>query len=224
MVIRRLSDGREWVHAPARADSTFLPASTFKIVNASIALETGVVDGPDDRFGWDGIERGVAAWNQDHTLRSAMAASAVPVYQEIARRIGPDRMAEWLDRIEYGNADIGGGVDRFWLTGDLRTSARDQVEFLSRFATGATAFSPRTVDLVSEMIRTDEGPGWALHAKTGWADVAEIGWWAGWTRVGGEIHVFALNMAMTDVDSAPRRISVGREALAAVGALPAARE
>ncbi len=72
-----------------------LPASTFKIPNSIIALETGVVEDPDkDVFKWDGVTRSIEAWNKDHTLRSAIAVSAVPVYQEIARRIGPGAHAE----------------------------------------------------------------------------------------------------------------------------------
>lgn len=220
LVVQRLSDGRTWIHAPSRADSAYLPASTFKIVNAAIALETRVVGGADDPFAWDGVERSVEAWNRDHTLKSAMAVSAVPVYQEIARGIGAERMASWLRRVDYGNADIGGGIDRFWLSGALRTSALDQVDFLTRFVGGATAFSPPTVDAVADLIRVDEGPGWSLHAKTGWADEAGVGWWTGWVRRGDETYVFALNMAMEDVAEAPTRIDIGREALVAVGALP----
>src|SRR5438046_4315806 len=86
-----------------------LPASTFKIPNSLIALETGVVADPDkDVFEWDGIKRDIAAWNSDHTLRSAIAASVVPVYQEIARRIGLERMQHYVDLLDYGNHDIGG--------------------------------------------------------------------------------------------------------------------
>ncbi len=72
-----------------------LPASTFKIPNALIALETGVVQDPDkDGFKWDGVTRSIEAWNKDHTLRSAIAVSAFPVFQEIARRIGEERMKQ----------------------------------------------------------------------------------------------------------------------------------
>jgi beta-lactamase class D len=72
----------------ARSRLAFLPASTFKIANSIIALETGVVTDPDkDVFKWDGTVRNFPDWNRDHTLRSAIAASALPVYQEIARRI-----------------------------------------------------------------------------------------------------------------------------------------
>lgn len=221
MVIRRLSDGREWVHNPARADSAFLPASTFKIANAAIALETGVASGPEEAFPWDGVEREIEAWNQDHTLRTAMAASAVPVYQVVARRIGEERMSEWLRRIDYGNADIGGGIDRFWLIGDLRTTAWQQVDFLTRFATGETPFSAGTEASVADMLVNGSGEDWVLYGKTGWAFEVELGWWVGWTEYRGETYLFALNLDMpAGATDAPKRVSIGRAALVAVGALP----
>ena len=113
-----------------RSGEAMLPASTFKIPNSVIALETGVVGDPDkDIFKWDGVVRSIEAWNRDHTMRSAIAASAVPVYQEIARRIGAERMQKFVDLFEYGNRDIGGGIDQFWLTGNLRIDPVQQVDF-----------------------------------------------------------------------------------------------
>jgi beta-lactamase class D len=221
MVIRRLSDDREWVHNPERADSAFLPASTFKIANAAIALEIGVVSGPDEPFPWDGVERQFPAWNRDHTLHSAMTASAVPVYQEVARRIGAERMAEWLRRLDYGNADTAGGLETFWLTGDLRVSARQQIDFLARLITGALPLSRETVARLTRMLVAESGPGRALHGKTGWAFEAELGWWVGWTEVDGERYVFALNMDILDARAdPPKRHRIGRALLEATGAWP----
>jgi Penicillin binding protein transpeptidase domain len=108
-----------------RSGEDKLPASTFKVPNSLIALETGVVADPDkDVFKWDGVTRSIEAWNKDHTLRSAIAASAVPVYQEIARRIGAERMQKYVDLLDYGNHNIGGGIDQFWLTGEMRIDPR----------------------------------------------------------------------------------------------------
>src|SRR3984957_10939421 len=93
-----------------RSGEAKLPASTFKIPNSVIALETDIVGDPDkDIFKWDGVTRSIEAWNRDHTLRSAIAASAVPVYQEIARRIGAERMQKYLELFGSGTRDIGGG-------------------------------------------------------------------------------------------------------------------
>src|SRR4029453_4069567 len=126
-----------------------LPASTFKIPNSVIALEIGVVGDPDkDVFKWDGVTRSIEAWNKDHTLRSAIAVSAVPVYQEIARRIGAERMQKYVDLFDYGNRDIGGGIDQFWLTGNLRIDPVQQIDFLDRLRRGVLPVSKRSQDLV----------------------------------------------------------------------------
>ena len=123
-----------------RSGEAKLPASTFKIPNSVIALETGVVGDPDkDVFKWDGVTRSIEAWNNDHTMRSAIAVSAVPVYQEIARRIGAERMQKYVDLFEYGNRDIGGGIDQFWLTGNLRIDPVQQVDFVDRLRRGTLA-------------------------------------------------------------------------------------
>lgn len=220
LLIRRLGDGREWVHDPSRAGTPLLPASTFKIANAAIALETGVVTGADELFPWDGRQRELEAWNRDLTLGEAMATSAVPVYQEVARRVGSERMAEWLQRLDYGNGDIGGGLERFWLDGALRISAREQVDFLERLLTGDLPLSQRTLDELTTMLRLDGGDGWALYGKTGWASAVDLGWWVGWTVQGEERYGFALNMDMSLMEDAPKRISIARRALVEVGALP----
>jgi beta-lactamase class D len=220
MLVRRLSDGHEWWHDMDRVERRFLPASTFKIVNAALALETGVVAGPDEVFPWDGTARDIPSWNADHTLSTGMAASVVPVYQEVARRIGVARMSTWLERLGYGNADTGGGIDRFWLDGDLAVSAREQVEFLERWIRRDLPLAPATLDRVDAMLVQPSAPGTVLRAKTGWAGAADLGWWVGWVESDGEVWVFALNMDMTEVSNAPRRIEVGTAALRGVGALP----
>jgi beta-lactamase class D len=131
-----------------RSGEAKLPASTFKIANSLIALETGVVEDPDkDVFKWDGVTRSIEAWNRDHTMRSAIAVSAVPVYQEIARRIGEARMQKYVDLLEYGNRNIGGGIDQFWLTGDLRIDPMQQIDFVDRLRRGALPISKRSQDL-----------------------------------------------------------------------------
>src|SRR3954447_5180918 len=136
-----------------RSGHAFRPASTFKIPNSLIALETGVVGDPDkDVFKWDGVKRSIEAWNQDHPLRSAIAASAVPVYQEIARRIGTERMQKYVDLFEYGNRNIGGGIDQFWLAGELRIDPIHQIDFVDRLRRGVLPVGKRSQDLVRDIL------------------------------------------------------------------------
>jgi len=113
---------------PERCAERFIPASTFKIVNALIGLETGVIPDPDYTIQWDGATYDVPAWNQDHTLRTAMQNSVVWYYQELARRVGRDKMQPYLDAANYGNRDISGQIDSFWLEGGLKISPNEQID------------------------------------------------------------------------------------------------
>src|SRR5438477_12764376 len=103
-------------------------------------------------FKCDGVVRSIEAWNRDHTMRSAIAASAVPVYQEIARRIGQERMQKFVDLLEYGNRDIGGGIDQFWLTGNLRIDPVQQVDFVDRLRRGVLPLSKRSQELARDIL------------------------------------------------------------------------
>ncbi|MGH8030732.1 MAG: penicillin-binding transpeptidase domain-containing protein, partial [Arenimonas sp.] len=112
-----------------RARERFLPASTFKIANALNALESGLVRDEFQALRWDGVDRGVPAWNADASLASGMRDSTVWFYQALARGAGRPAMQVLVDRLDYGNRDVGGGLDRFWLDGELRISAAEQVVF-----------------------------------------------------------------------------------------------
>ena len=85
-------------------DSSYLPASTFKIVNSLIGLQTGKISNDSMVIKWDGVKRRVDDWNKDLTMYKAFRVSAVPYYQEVARRIGKDTMQFWLDSLKYGTA------------------------------------------------------------------------------------------------------------------------
>ncbi len=129
-----------------------------------------MVEDPDKEvFKWDGVTRSIEPWNRDHTLRSAIAASVVPVYQEIARKIGPERMQKYLDMFDYGNRKIGGGIDQFWLTGDLRIDPMQQIDFVDRLRRGALPVSKRSQDLVRDIMPVTKVGNATIRAKTGLA-------------------------------------------------------
>jgi beta-lactamase class D len=196
-----------------RSGEPKLPASTFKVPNSLIALETGVVEDPDkDVFKWDGVKRPIEAWNKDHTMRSAIAASAVPVYQEIARRIGQERMQKYVDLFEYGNRDIGGGIDQFWLTGNLRIDPVQQVDFLDRLRRGTLPISKRSQDLVRDILPVTKVGDSVIRAKSGLLGAergqASLGWMVGWAEKGAAQTVFALNMDCTEPRLVPERMAL----------------
>ncbi|MEW5875449.1 MAG: penicillin-binding transpeptidase domain-containing protein [Candidatus Zixiibacteriota bacterium] len=189
------------VYNMERAAEPMIPASTFKIPNTIIALETGVASGADFTLPFDSVASPPQpwwpeSWRRSHTLRSAFQNSVVWFYQELARRIGPRRMEEYLRRLDYGNQSIGGGIDRFWLDGDLRISALQQVDFLRRFYSGELPVSGSTVDIVKDIMILEDSAGHRLSGKTGTASIEEdntLGWFVGSIAVGDSAYYFALN-------------------------------
>ncbi len=207
-----------------RSGEAKLPASTFKIPNSVIALETGIVGDPDkDVFKWDGVTRSINAWNRDHTLRSAIAASAVPVYQEIARRIGAERMQKYLDLFEYGNRDIGGGIDQFWLTGNLRIDPFQQVDFVDRLRRGALPVGKRSQERVADILPVTKSGDSIIRAKSGLlgAEIGKpsLGWMVGWAEKGSAITVFALNLDVREPRHIADRMILTQACLADIGAI-----
>jgi beta-lactamase class D len=207
-----------------RSGQAFLPASTFKIPNSLIALETGVVEDPDkDVFKWDGIKRDIEAWNRDHTMRSAIAASAVPVYQEIARRIGAERMQHYVDLLDYGNHNIGGGIDQFWLTGEMRIDPIRQIDFVDRLRRGVLPVSKRSQDLVCDILPVTRFGASLIRAKSGLlgAEIGKptLGWMVGWAEKDGKQTVFALNLDIREPRHIAARMTLTQQCLTDIGAI-----
>lgn len=225
--LKEIATGREYVVNPEDVDRATLPASTFKIVNSLIGIETGVVKDPSDLFPWDGVERPIKAWNQDLSLAQAIKVSSVPVYQELARRIGKERMERYLSILGYGRGGISAGIDQFWLRGDFGVTPREQVEFLTRLYQGKLPLAERTQKLVKGMILLGEREGVRLSGKTGtvvFQDQRRIGWLVGWVKSGdGRVGVFSLRIRSTDPgeEFLSLRISLAKRYLSLSGfALP----
>lgn len=215
---------------PTRSGEAILPASTYKVPHSIIALETGVVTDPDkDVFKWDGVTRAFPGWNKDHTLRSAIAASAVPVYQQIARRIGEERMQKYVDLLDYGNHNIGGGIDRFWLTGDLRIDPIQQIDFLDRLRRAALPVSKRSQELTRDILPVEKADEAVIRYKTGLIGIDDrteagkvrpsIGWLVGWAEKAGQQTVFALNLDIREPRHTAARMKIAQLCLADIGAI-----
>jgi len=138
-----LQDQTYYVYNPTQCEKRLSPASTFKIAGSLIGLETGTAD-EKTVVPWDGHPE----WNKDHTLASALANSVTWFYQKMAVRIGSGRMQDYLHRIGYGNEDIQGGIDTFWLGSSLQISAVEQVDFLAKLYADKLPFSMKTTGLV----------------------------------------------------------------------------
>ena len=220
-VLYNLKADKYFIHNEERANQAFLPASTFKIPNSLIALETGVIRDEKEILPWDGIDRGVTAWNKDHNLRSAIKVSAVWVYKDLARKIGKGRIQYWVRKIEYGNQKTGEKIDAFWLTGDLQITAMEQISFLKRFYTEELDITKRSIRIVKDILVEEKTAEYTLSAKTGWATITdpEIGWYVGYVEKGEEVYFFALNLDIHKNSDAKKRKTLTRKILKIAGVL-----
>ncbi len=195
-VMYDLLDDSYYYYDSARCYKQFTPASTFKIPNSIIGLETGVIIDENFIIPWDGVVRKVDAWNYDMDLKTAIKVSCVPYYQELARRVGAEKMQEMVNLLNFGNKNISGGIDSFWLTGELQVSQTEQIDFLKRLYKEELPVSKRSMDIVKKIIILDDTKGYILRGKTGWGDDegVNIGWLVGWVEKNGNAYFFATNI------------------------------
>ena len=193
-------------------DSAYLPASTFKIVNSLIGLKTGRIINEKMVIPWDGITRSYAAWNKDLTMEEAFKVSAVPYYQEVARRIGRDTMQQWLDSLHYGNHKIGSRVDSFWLDNSLKITPDEQLGLVKQLYFEKLPFDRRTMDIVKKVMIQENNANYLLAYKTGWGhreNGNSIGWVVGWIEENRHPYFFVLNIEGShDVDVVPIRKNI----------------
>jgi beta-lactamase class D len=174
-----------------------LPASTYKITNSIIALETGVVQSDSTLFKWNGEERRLKIWEQDMIFKDAFHYSCVPCYQEVARKIGVNRMNKYLDKLDYGNMKVDStNIDLFWLEGESQINQYQQIEFLKRFYNSELPISQRTETIMKRMIVIEEDETYKLSGKTGWSvrDGNNNGWFVGFVEIKENTYFFATNV------------------------------
>lgn len=188
---------------PEQCSERLLPASTFKIMNSLIGLETGVIPDENHVIAWDGTQYDISSWDQDHTLKTAIQNSVVWYYQELARRVGRERMQSYIDAVGYGNKDIHGPIDIFWLNGTLKISADEQEEFLRRLYEADLPFSERSMKIVKEILILEKADTYQLSGKTGSGqlDGLYVGWFVGYVEEENNVYFFATNIQGTSSDA-----------------------
>jgi beta-lactamase class D len=207
------------------------PQSTFKIPHALAALDAGVVT-ESEVVKYDGHPVDFPAWQRDHTLATALRFSVVWYFQEMARRLGPEREKKYLAQFEYGNGDASGGLTTFWLGSTLAISPDEQERFLVKLFTGRLQVGSRAAETVTRLLKQPDGrvvnatgehdfgspwpAGTVVSAKTGagpTGDGRAVRWIVGHVSRGSRAWVFVSNVvgatdlpAMAAVDQASRAL------------------
>ncbi len=219
ILIYDAQQNRTYQHNPQRNATAFLPASTFKILNSLIALETKVIADENAILTWDGITREVPEWNQDLSMKKALKLSAVWFYQVLARRVGHAHMQQWVTKVGYGNQNIGGkeDIDKFWLAGKLRITPQQQIQFLRRLYQNDLPFSQRSIAIVKNMMINGQTLDFTIRGKTGLAGDGkvkpQIGWYVGYLEQNENVYFFATNIDIRSQKDRAARLELTRRCL-----------
>lgn len=194
------------------------PASTFKILNSLIGLETGKISDEKMIIKWDGVERDRKEINQDLTMEQAFKLSSVPYYQEVARRIGRDTMQQWIDSVYYGNQNTAGPIDSFWLNNAIKISADEQLGLVKRLYFEQLPFQKRSQQIVKKVMLQEDNSLYKLSYKTGWGfdeKGENIGWIVGWEEENRHPYFFVLMIETPDpiFDMRTKRMSLLKDIL-----------
>jgi beta-lactamase class D len=222
------ADGEITVYNMKLDTMRFSPVSTFKIVNSLIGLQTGIIVDENMLIKWDGKIRfypnGDTAknWNKDMNMTEAFKTSCVPYYQEVARRTGSDTLKQWIDSLGYGNRNISGPIDSFWLNGKLKISPDEQLGLVKKLYFDQLPFRKTVQQQLRDVMLQEDNTAYKLSYKTGWGygdDGNAIGWMIGWIEENKHVYFFVtfIKAPGRDTDIAAVRMNITKSILKQYG-------
>lgn len=195
-------NSKEWILSDTlniKAES--LPASTFKIINLLIALETNTIKDEKEIIKWSGKTDTVKYGNRpeiyhDMSIKEAFEISAGWVFIELAKKIGKEKYKKYLSACNYGNLNLTEKNDDFWNFGNFAISPINQVEFIKNLYEENLPFSKRNIEIVKRVLITEETVDYKISAKTGWTREknTNTGWWVGYIEANENTYFFATRL------------------------------
>lgn len=179
------------------AEKRVSPDSTYKIALALNGLEEGIITTEENEMKWDGIENSFNEWNKNHNLNSAMKYSVNWYFQNIDSKIGKGKISDYLNKISYGNKQIGFDIKNYWLENSLKISPVEQVEFLKRLYKNEFDFDIKNVNAVLNSIRISDN----FYGKTGTGMIngkTVNGWFVGIIGQEDNTYIFAARISAKD--------------------------
>nr|WP_234994514.1 penicillin-binding transpeptidase domain-containing protein [Pedobacter caeni] len=179
---------KKWLYSDAvDAKIPMQSASTFKIINLLIALETGTIKDENEIIPWPGkTDTALYGYRpeiyRDISVKEAFEVSAGWAFIEIAKKIRRPVYLSYLKQSGYGNLDLSEKGDDFWNFGPMKISPENQISFLLKLYEGKTPFSKRNTELLKKVMITESNAEYVLRSKTGWTrtEGQDIGWWVGY--------------------------------------------
>jgi len=169
------------------------PGNTFNLFNAMVALETGALTNENMVIKWDSVVSPVKEWNQDANVKTAFQTDNEPFFKEVAKRIGKDRMKQWINQVGYGNKEMGEKQDNFWQNQSLKISSDEQLGLLKRLYFGQLPFRQSVQESVKNMLIKENNTAYTLAYQQGKiknGSGPEDAWVIGWIEENRHLYFF----------------------------------
>jgi bla regulator protein BlaR1 len=140
-----------------------------------------------------------------------MKSSVNWYFQELDQATGIDHLQAYLSQIGYGNENVSGGVDSFWMESSLKISPVEQVLLLRSFYFNQFGFQEPNIQTVKNAIALEEKDGALLSGKTGTGAVNHKetnGWFIGYVEAKGNMYFFATNIQGKDHSSGSKAAEI----------------
>ncbi|RDW15819.1 BlaR1 family beta-lactam sensor/signal transducer [Oceanobacillus arenosus] len=177
------------------------PNSTYKIYSALFGLESNIITDGNSTLRWNGEKYPYASWNMDQDLDTAMADSVTWYFQELDEKMPLRTIQSNLKKIGYGNYDVSGGIEQYWLESSLKISPVEQVQLLEAFYSNKFGFKEKHVQTVKDTLLLEDNDDLQLSGKTGTGTVngrSINGWFIGYVEEKDNTYFFATNIQHKD--------------------------
>lgn len=179
------------------ASTRIPPNSTYKIYDALLGLESGIITPEHSTFTWNGEPCPFDSWESDQDLTSAMHNSVNWYFQAIDSQAGFQSVKTFLQTINYGNQNTGTNLNLYWTDFSLKISPIEQVELLQNFYQNNFHFDRKNIQAVKNALLLSTTSSGSLYGKTGTGRVngKDVnGWFVGYIESDNNTYYFATNI------------------------------
>lgn len=208
------------IHNMEHASLRTSPNSTYKIYDALLGLEAGIITPENSAMAWNEVDYPFESWNADQNLDSAMAFSVNWYFQSIDRQLGASAVKDYIQKIGYGNRNTDADLSFYWLESALKISPIEQVQLLTKLYADSFDFKPENVDAVKKSILLTSSANGNFYGKTGTGRVNENdinGWFIGYIETDDSTYFFATNIQSTEKATGSKASEISLSILSDLG-------
>jgi beta-lactamase class D len=141
------------------------------------------------------------------TIKTALEFSVNWYFNELGEQIGNKNMANYMEKLAYGNQKVSNGGEQAWYNGQLKISAIEQVAFIKNILNqNCNGISKDAQRITKQIFPVKTESNYSMYGKPGTGQIDNnkyIGWYIGFIETKTNSYAFALNIFANDVNEIP---------------------